>query len=144
MSEPRTGYGTKLYVKIGSDYELVGGVRNLTPASISRDSLDTTSQDSPAGFKESRPGNTDPGNASFELLFDPADLGDLNTAHGYLFSRLYTQLIDSFRVVFTETAKKFEFDGYLENFALNTPHDNLITANCSVKISGEIVADDAT
>lgn len=142
MSDPTVGHGSKLYVKIGETYTLVEGVRNLQPASISRSVLDTTSQDSPAGFMESLPGNTDPGAMTFELLVDLSKIADDTDPHGYLASRLYTQLTDEWRIDFTQSGTRLSFVGFVESFQMSTPHDNLSTVNVSVKISGQITRAD--
>jgi len=127
----------------GTSYVAIGQVRDIDGPSISRDSIDVSSQDSTNGWREFLPGLADAGEWSFDVLFDPTStmhaggegtgmLGDFNNDGCTLAAWQLTLKICGGTAIWTA-------DGFLTGFTQHVAFEDALKADVTVKISGKPV-----
>lgn len=129
--------GTILKVKVGTTFQNVGQVRQISGPSLQAESIDVT--DISKTWKEYIVGSIDGGEVSLELLLDPSD-----AQHVVLRSAMVAREKRDFEIEWTQTAvapdpaKKVSFSGYVTGFEFNAALDEALSANVTIKVTGEV------
>lgn len=134
------GYGVTLAVSdvfpATSPVNTIGDVMNFTPPSPSRDIIDATSSSSPNMTREFLAGLVDPGEATFELIWDLGDSKDI-LLRGISVERnprTYRATFSQYSPVRTVT-----FQAFLTNYERNAPMDDKMMATVTLKVTGNPV-----
>ncbi len=128
-----SAYGTILRIDTNIGHgRLIAELTNISGPSISVDTIDVTTHDSPGAFREFVAGLIDAGEISFEgNLIDIAQSDELMDA-------IEDREAFGFEIQFPE-GEQWEFDGIVTGFETSAPHDGKIGFSASVKATGEAV-----
>lgn len=129
------GYGSVITVTTTTAAVNIGQIRNITGPGASFDDVDSTCMDSSSNFRTFVPGLADPGEVSFEVVYDPS------TASGLWHTRLNqyhkARTERTFTVYHGSTNGEADaFSAYVKGVAREIPMDNLITCEFTLKVSG--------
>lgn len=118
---------------------VIGQVRDISGPGLSRDAIEVTSRDSTSIWREFIKGLKDGGEVGFDIVFDP-DLATHASATGILKDLTDDSTIASWIVTFPDTTPTtWTFDGILTAFEPKMPMDGELSADVTVKVSGEPV-----
>ena len=131
------GYGSVIAVatSTGGAGVNIGQVRSIDGPNLSANDVDTTTLDSSSNFRTFIQGLTDPGVVTLEVVLDST-----------LASGQYPRLVRAnqnreqvnFEVYYgSSTGDGFTFNGYVQGIGPQIPLDDLITAEISIKASGD-------
>lgn len=123
-------FGTQFLIDSGSGYTAVAELTNIDVLDVSVDDLETTSHDSPGGWKEFIGGLKDGGALSMELNFDPDQHASVLALAGDT---------HDMRILFPNGDDQVDFSGYVNAFTAGAPHDDKLTGSITVKVSGQPV-----
>lgn len=127
------GYGSVLVVATTTGGTTdIGQVRNISGPGATFDDVDTTCLDSSSNFRTFVPGLADPGEVTFEVVYDSTSESHSRLAH-YHKERIsvnYTIYHGS------STNEADTFSAYVKGLSREIPMDNLITAEVTLKVSG--------
>lgn len=125
-------FGTQWQVHNGASpgvYAAIAEVSSIDILSASAETFDTTSHDSPDGFREKVGGLKDGGDLSMEINFDPA-------LHSSLMDLLgVTRMM---RIILPPAADdaEIDFDGIITEISGTAPVDDKLAATVTVTVSG--------
>jgi hypothetical protein len=123
-------FGTQWQIHDGaSSYETVAEVFSMDTLAASVEDLDTTSHDSPGGYREFAGGLKDGGTLSMEINFDPA-------IHGDLLDLLSVTRAMKIILPAAADSAEIDFDGYLNSFSGTAPVDDKLSATVGVRVVG--------
>lgn len=133
------GYKTILEVELASVWTEVAQIVDLGGPSASADQIEVSHR----GYQWRRyvAGMRDGGEVPFDVIFDPDDPSHDPTITGSMYDLLSTGEVNSFRITFpgagsdTTTAT---FDAFVSGFEVDSPMEDGIKANITLKITGEI------
>lgn len=128
------GYGTSLsYSTNGTTSTLVkiAQVRSISGPDYSADNPECTTLDSTSRVREFAAGLIDPGELTFEIIYDASD-----TTHKALVDLMSKQVKSLFEVVYPTTTQDENFVGFVSGLGIERPLDDVITASVSIKITG--------
>lgn len=135
MSNKYDAFGTQLQMGNGAGPEVfatIGGVRNIDGPGGDVEVRDATSHDSPNRAREKRPGFTDYGDVSFDLLYDPQDAG-----HMALIAAAGDGELHNFRIVdVDDDASVTSFTGFVKTFRAARPYNDMLSARVSIEVTG--------
>lgn len=137
MSDAQLGYGSLFQTGDGGSPEVwstAAEVTNISPPSISRDSIDTSHENGPNTWRESLPGLKTPGEMKIEFNLVPG--GD---AYADLFAELDDQTIRNRRIVFPG-GEVMGFRAYLTGLESEVPVDAQMKATATFQLSGAVDA----
>jgi len=128
-------FGARLQYNDGTGvWRDIAGVKDISGPSMSADTIDVTSHSSPDNFREFRSSLKDPGEFSFDLIFDPED----KTGQGFLLELFDTQVLTTFRLIYrTKNSKTWQMNGLVTSFEPNNPVEGEIGASCTIKLTGK-------
>jgi len=125
----KLAFGTTLEKGATAIAELTG----ITGPTISADTLDATSHDSPDGYREFLQGLRNAGEISIEGNFIPGNAGQVA-----LTTDLNDGSLDSYTITFpTAMATTWTFDAIVTAFETNAPFDEKASFSATLKISGK-------
>ena len=136
MASPAIYSKTTLFVATGSGAPtIISGITNIGGPNFTRPEIDVTTMESTA--KEYKPAAlTDAGTLTFGLQYAPS-----NTVHSYIVSQSAnaTQGNDRFKITFSDNTS-WGFTGSFTEFSITAddPSQGILTANCSVRLSGNV------
>lgn len=129
-------FGAKLQIK-DTTFKDVAGVRDISGPGMSADTVDVTTHDSTDAWEEYLKGTKNPGELSFDLVWDPTE----TAMQAELLTAMASDPDDDpeeFRVIFnTATAKIWEFKGYVTSFEPSLPVKGEVSASVTIKITGK-------
>lgn len=131
------GYGITLAVSNAAPAvdptNVIGDVMNFTPPSPTRDIVDVTSSSSANMTREFIAGLVDPGEATFELVWDLGDAKDvtLRAISIERTPRTYRATFNQYSPVRTVT-----FVAFMTGYERATPLDDKMTATVTLKVTG--------
>lgn len=136
MSLATFAKGTQLKVGDGTTptevFTLIPEVRSITGPSMSAETLDVTSHDTPGGFRDKIQGLKDWGVLSFEMLWAPA-----NAQHLQLFEDYISGEVRNYTITYPTTpATTFKFAGWVGNNPTSAPFDGALTKTVEINIMG--------
>lgn len=129
------GFGVTFEYENPSDtWVTVGEVIDVTPPSVSKDTIDTTHHGTSNGQRTFLGGLVDAGEATVEVNYDITDTG-----HVYLRGKALTanDSPTGFRFTYSDGASTVEtFEAIVTGFEASTPIDDRVTASITLKLSG--------
>lgn len=134
------GYGITLAVSAASPatdpVNAIGEVMSFTPPTLTRDIIDVTSGSSANMFREFIAGLVDPGEASFDLIWDLGDAKDI-----LLRAISIERTPRTYRATFTQysPARTITFAAFMTGYDRATPLDDKMTATVTLKVTGSPV-----
>lgn len=127
-------FGTKFERGDGGSPEVftaIGEATNLSGPSMTRETIDVTSHDSPNGYMEFVGGLKDGGQFSFDVNYDPA-------IHNILQDDLDDALPRNYRLVLpTPPGGQFDFKAFLTGMQFAFAHNDKMTASLTFKVAGK-------
>jgi hypothetical protein len=131
------GYGITLAVSDVSPattpVNTIGEVMNFTPPSPTRDIIDVTSGSSANMTREFIAGLVDPGEATFDLIWDLGDAKDV------ILRAISTERTPrTYRATFAQytPSKTITFLAFMTGYERATPLDDKMTATVTLKVTG--------
>jgi len=138
MTNAVAAIGTQLKMGDGAASEVftkIAEVRSIQGPTSTFDVLDATSHDSLNNTREFVAGLIDPGELTFEVLFDPgAVTHDATTG---LIAKHQARTETNFQLLFLDSTL-VTFAALVTNFEPSEPHDDLQVASVTLKITGTI------
>ena len=135
-TNPDNGFGVLFQNGNGAVPEIfttLYGVTNIKPPSMSRDTIDTTHEQSPGGYREFIAGLVDPGEASLDLNYIP---GGPSVATLLAEFDLPNPLnLKNRRILFPD-GSYLGFAGILSGYEPDTPLDDKMALSVTFKVSG--------
>jgi len=131
----RIGHGSK--IERSSDgtssgtFSEVGTIRDFTPPSVSRDSVETTHMGSPDRWRTFMGGLKDAAELQFEITFDPS-----SSEIDALYTDLNTDTEGYYKVTFPDD-DEFGFAGLVTEISPSSPVDDKMVADVTIKLSGK-------
>jgi predicted secreted protein len=111
----------------------IAGVANVGGPELSRETYDKTHHASPDAWREFAPGLKDGGEVSAEIRYDPRD-------HDVLIEDFDDDAARDYRLIWPSiTAAQWDFKAILTGFSPEGPHDDLLTAEITFKVTGKPV-----
>jgi len=143
-SDARTGFGAILRMEnrdTPGDYIDLMGIKGITPPEMSRDVHDTTTMQSPGGWREFIGGLKDGGEVSFSANFLPRDPTQGQTS-GFMseFDRDSCESRGNWEILLPacpgEEEVAFRFAGIVTGQSGDIPMDDVMTFEGTIKVSG--------
>lgn len=132
-------FGTEIQLHDGGSpgtYATVAHVRSISGPSFTFDMIDVTAHDSPGSFEEVVASIIRQGELTFEIIYDPEEATHDNTTG--LLSVLTSRAARQWKLIFSDANNsEFEFDAFCMGFAPQAPHDGALTANITLKLTGQ-------
>lgn len=130
-SNARSGYGARFGIMgAGSLYVYVAEVTNITPPSLSRDTIEVTNLESPDQFKEYIASLADGGEATITINYIPAVSDALMTS--------FLAPVDTFRILFPSGTVALDFSGIVTGYEIgDVVADDKLSATFTVKATGK-------
>lgn len=132
----KKAFGAQFKWKVTATYTLIANVTKIKPFDMKAVIIDASSHDSPSEFKEKLGGFKDNGVVQLDLNYSNADaqhfasLANLGTSQD-------CQIIWPGTVVSLQTTA--QFFAIVEQISAELPHDNKITAQITLQITGVII-----
>ena len=127
------GVGTRFRRWSGTAWVDIAEINDITGPGKSRATIDVTSLDSTGGYKEFIAGFRDAGTVVLKMNFT-RDTYDLMNAD------FESDVLQNYEIVLPDTENTtFEFEGLVTELPLTIPAGEKITADTTIKISGQVV-----
>lgn len=127
-----SGVGTKFYRHDGSAWSEIANIENISGPGASRETIDTTTLGTTGGYRTFIAGFRDAGTVDFTMHFTRDDYELMKTDFES------DELVDYMIVLPDDDSTSFSFQGLVTEMPLDIPPDEKITADVSIKISGEV------
>ena len=128
-----SGVGTTFKRWDGSKYVALAEVNSITGPSMTRAFLDVTSLDSTGGYREFITGFRDAGTISLKMNFTAASYAAVK-------EDFQSAVANQYLITLSDTTlSSLEFEGLVTELPLSIPTDDKISADCTIKISGEVI-----
>jgi len=133
MSLAVAGVGTQFRRWSGSAWAAIAEVNGITGPTKSRDTIDVTSLDSTGGYREFIPGFRDGGTVTLPMNFTRDTYDLMNTDYE-------ADTIQNYQILLSDPENTgFDFEGFVTELGLAVPVDDKISADVTIKITGQIV-----
>ena len=119
----------------GTSFTDIGQVVDYGGPTLGRNSIDSTTRDDTNKWRTFIKGWKDAGELTFGVALDPA-LASHSTAAGFLGDFLDDSTIPNWQITFPDSTT-WECLGFLTGSEPTGPLDDLLTADVSIKLSGE-------
>ncbi|MFG1873391.1 phage tail tube protein [Sphaerisporangium sp. NPDC049003] len=130
------GYGCQLQRSDMADppgFAAIAGVVNVKGPEISRETYDSTHHASPDAYRQFVGGLKEAGEVSLEVRYDPRD-------HDVLIADFQDTEPRDYRLVWPAiTGAQWDVKGIMNGFKPEGPHDDLLTAEITIKVTGKPV-----
>jgi predicted secreted protein len=132
-SKAVSGVGTKFQRWSGSAWVTLAEVNSITGPTMTRSFIDVTSLDSTGGYREFITGFRDAGTIALKMNFTRASYHAMKTD-------FESAVAQNYQIVLPDTEHTaFEFEGLVTEIPLTIPTDDKITADVTIKITGDVV-----
>lgn len=132
MSNAIAGVGTKFRRWNGSNWVDIAEINSITGPGKTRDTIDVTSLDSTAGYREFIGGFRDGGTVSLPMNFTRDTYDLMNTD-------FESDDLQNYEIFLPDDeSTSFEFEALVTELGLAIPADDKVTADVSLKISGQV------
>ena len=126
----------------GTAYVAIAQIRDLSGPSFSRNEIEVADRSSTNYYNEYLGGRVDPGAISFGLTWDPISTTSHAQASGTglladLETDQCTQATWQWRVDGCGGTATFVFSGFVSGYDIDTPFEDVLTAEVTIKISGK-------
>ena len=133
MSNAISGVGTKFRRWDGANWDNIAEINSITGPNKSRDTIDVTSLDSTGGYREFIGGFRDGGTVTLPMNFTRSTYEVMNTD-------FESAVLQNYEILLPDTeATSFEFVGLVTELGLGIPADDKVTADVTIKVSGQVV-----
>ena len=133
MSDAIAGVGTKFRRWNGANWVNIAEINSIDGPGKSRDTIDVTSLDSTGGYREFIGGFRDGGTVSLPMNFTRATYELMNTD-------FESDELQNYEILLPDVeGSSFEFEALVTELGLAIPADDKITADVSLKVSGQII-----
>ena len=127
-----SGVGTKFQRWNGSAYVSLAEVNSITGPSMTRAFIDVTSLDSTGGYREFITGFRDAGTISLKMNFTTA-------SYAFIKEDFQKVAANAYKIVLSDPGlSTLEFEGLVTELPLSIPTDDKISADCTIKVTGEV------
>jgi len=127
------GVGTKFRRWDGANWVDLSQINSIDGPNKSRDTIDVTSLDSTGGYREFIAGFRDGGTVSLPMNFTRATYEQMN-------DDFESDDLQNYEILLPDTeGTSFEFEAFVVELGLGIPTDDKITADVSLKVSGQVV-----
>lgn len=135
MSDAISGIGTKFSrwdtVGTSGDWVPLAEVNSITGPGMSRETIDVTSLDSIAGYREIIGGLRDGGTVTFSMNFTRANYDLMKTD-------FESDVLQNYQIMLPDDVDTaFEFEGLVMELPLSITVDDKITIDVTIQISGQ-------
>tara|TARA_B100000519_G_C14242150_1_gene437848 strand:+ start:153 stop:590 length:438 start_codon:yes stop_codon:yes gene_type:complete len=138
------GYGVVFSISTdgGSTYSAIGDITDLTPPTISKDTIETTSHGT-SGIRTYVGGLVDFGEVSVTVNLDP-DVADAGAKNHVDFRTLAKTANDNptlqkFKIEYADGGSSIDtFSGIVTSYEASAPMDGVLSATFTIKVSGEV------
>ena len=135
MANKYLGFSVTLGVDDGAGgYTTIAAVRDIDGPSLTTDSVEVTSRDSTNRYREILAGMQDGGEVTFDIVYDPADATHNATAGLVFLQKNGTS--KTYQVAFPGSIN-WTFTAIVTKFQVKAPLEDSLTADVTLKISGE-------
>ena len=133
-------FGTLLKIGDGASpteaFTTITEVTEIGGPDLTMDTVDGTHHGSTAGWEEVIPTILRSGTVPFTIQYDPTD--STHDASSGLLKDMEDQTLRNFQLVFPDgSSTTWSFSAYVVGFTPGAPHDDKLTAECELKISGQ-------
>jgi len=139
MSNAVSAFGTLLKIGDGGEPETfttIAEVTDISGPSLSADTIDVTSHDSPGGYREFIQGLKDAGEVTFTINFIPTEA--THDASTGLLKDYNDGTLRNFQLVFPDPGNTtWSFAAVVTGFEPSEPTDDKLSADVTLKISGQ-------
>jgi predicted secreted protein len=133
MSNAVSGIGTHFRRWSGSAWVNLAEVTSITGPAMTRANIDVTSLDTTGGYRESIPGLRDGGTISLKMNFTRA-------TYEVMLADFESDTLQNYEILLPDVENTgFEFEGYVTELPLTIPVDDKISADATIRISGQVV-----
>jgi predicted secreted protein len=133
MSNAVSGIGTLFRRWTNSAWSNIAEVKNITGPGMTRATIDVTSLDSTAGYREFIAGLRDAGTIALKMNFTRA-------TYAIMLADFESDTLQNYEILLPDGENTgFEFEGLVTELPLTVPVDDVITADVTIKISGQVV-----
>jgi len=132
MSNAVAGVGTKFRRWDGTNWDDIAEINSITGPNKSRDTIDVTSLDSTGGYREFIGGFRDGGTVTLPMNFTRDTYDLMNTD-------FESDDLQNYEIFLPDDeATSFEFAALVTELGLAVPVDDKITADVTLKVSGQV------
>jgi predicted secreted protein len=127
-----TGKGTIFNRWNGAEWVAIANVKSISGPTATRETVDTTTLDTPGGYRTFIASLRDAGDISLPMNF---------TVAGYtaMKSDFESDTIQKYQIVLPDTGNTtLEIEGLVTDLPLEVPVDDVVTCDVTIKISGEV------
>ena len=133
-----SGVGTKFGRWNGSSWDYLAEVNSITGPTMTRDFIDVTSLDSTGGYREFITGFRDAGTISLSMNFT-------RDSYDLMLKDFESPNANNYEIILPDVdVTSFEFEGLVTEVPLTIPTDDKITADVTIKITGQVVMNSGT
>jgi len=133
-----SGVGTKFGRWNGSSWDYLAEVNSITGPTMTRDFIDVTSLDSTGGYREFITGFRDAGTISLSMNFT-------RDSYDLMLTDFESPNANNYEIILPDDdVTSFEFEGLVTEVPLTIPTDDKITADVTIKITGQVVMNSGT
>jgi predicted secreted protein len=133
-----SGVGTKFGRWNGSSWDYLAEVNSITGPTMTRDFIDVTSLDSTGGYREFITGFRDAGTISLSMNFT-------RDSYDLMLTDFESPTANNYEIILPDVdVTSFEFEGLVTEVPLTIPTDDKITADVTIKITGQVVMNSGT
>jgi predicted secreted protein len=131
-----SGVGTVFNRWSGSDWEPLAEVNSITGPTMTRSFIDVTSLDSTGGYREFITGFRDAGTIAAKMNFTPTTYRNMKADFESAVAQYYEIVLPD------PDHTTLEFMGLVTEIPLTIPTDDKITADVTIKITGDVLISD--
>lgn len=130
----KSAFGTQLQRLVTATWTAIAQVKDINGPSLSGETTDVTTHDSPDAFREHLSTVRDSGEVTFDLEWDPEDAA----GQKFLLDSLADGSVNVYRLVFpTASDHTWSASGIVTKFEPKAPVEGSIQASVSMKITGK-------
>jgi predicted secreted protein len=111
-------------------FTALGQITNISPPSLTRDTIDATHMQSPSRFREFISGLRDAGEVTIQFDYIRGDANDTALQSDY-----NSDTSRNYRIVYPG-GQTWTFNAFLTSYTIDVPVDGKVAATCTFKING--------
>lgn len=138
------GYKTILKINIASVLTVIGQIRDLSGPAIESDQIEVSHRGSGGAidrFRRFVAGLADGGEVSFDIVFDPDLASHDPTIAGSMYDLAESGEVNEFQITFPgqgSDVTTVDFDAFVSNFEIDSPLEDGLSADITLKITGPL------
>ena len=131
---PTSGKGTEFrrWKSVTGEWEALAEIKSINGPGMSRGTSDTTTLDTPGGYKTFIGAFRDPGTVSMSMNFT-------RDTYEQMKADFEDDTLQNYEIVLPDDeTTTLEFEGLVTELPLAVPTDDVITADVTIKVSGQV------